>query len=97
MSLTSEQVEHIAKLARLDLAEGEKESFRAQLSSILDYVSRLQEIDTEGVEPMSYVAQIENVWAEDEVSECPPPERSGIIDGFPDKEGELLKVKAVFS
>jgi aspartyl-tRNA(Asn)/glutamyl-tRNA(Gln) amidotransferase subunit C len=96
MSLTSEQVEHIAKLARLELVEAEKEDLRARLSSILEYVSQLQEIDTAAVEPMTYVAEIENVWGEDEVAACPPEERQGVIDGFPEKEGNLLKVKAVF-
>jgi len=97
MSLTSEQVEHIAKLARLDLTDGEKDSLRDQLSSILDYVSQLREIDTEGVEPLSYVATLENVWADDEIKGCSAAERNVIIENFPDKEGDLLKVKAVFS
>jgi hypothetical protein len=49
------------------------------------------------VEPLSYVATLENVWADDEIKGCSAAERNVIIENFPDKEGDLLKVKAVFS
>lgn len=95
--LTPEQVEHIARLAKLDLAPEEKESFAFQLSSVLDYVSQLQDIDTEGVEPMSYPVALENVWGEDEPKPFDGAVRDGLLAAFPEKEGDLLKVKAVFN
>jgi aspartyl-tRNA(Asn)/glutamyl-tRNA(Gln) amidotransferase subunit C len=49
--LTFAEVEHIAALARLELTEAEKERYRVQLSAILDYAARLQELDTEGIQP----------------------------------------------
>ncbi|MDH5605298.1 MAG: Asp-tRNA(Asn)/Glu-tRNA(Gln) amidotransferase subunit GatC [Anaerolineae bacterium] len=55
MSLTKEEVEHIALLARLNLSEEEKERYRGQLSSILEHVAQLQELDTANVKPMSSV------------------------------------------
>jgi aspartyl-tRNA(Asn)/glutamyl-tRNA(Gln) amidotransferase subunit C len=55
MPLTREEVEHIAQLARLELTEDEKARYREQLSAILDYVAKLQELDTSEVPPMSAV------------------------------------------
>ncbi len=55
MTLTLEEVEHIAELARLELTEEEKELYREQLSAILDYAARLQSLDTTGIPPTSSV------------------------------------------
>lgn len=55
MSLTREEVDHIADLARLDLTEAEKARFREQLSDILDYAARLQSLDTDHIPPTSTV------------------------------------------
>jgi aspartyl-tRNA(Asn)/glutamyl-tRNA(Gln) amidotransferase subunit C len=53
MTLTLEEVEHIAQLARLELSAAEKERYRQQLSAILEYAARLQALDTRGIEPDS--------------------------------------------
>ena len=55
MRLTREEVEHIASLARLNLSEEEKERYREQLSSILDHIAQLAELDTEHIPPLSSV------------------------------------------
>ena len=55
MSLTREEVEHIAELARLQLSEDEKDRYREQLSAILDYAARLQALDTSQIPPTSTV------------------------------------------
>ncbi len=55
MSLTKEEVEHIAELARLELTEDELERYREQLSAILDYAARLQALDTSHIPPTSTV------------------------------------------
>lgn len=55
MSLTLSEVEHIAILARLELTDAEKEKYRLQLSSILDYVAMLQELDTSEIAPTASV------------------------------------------
>ena len=60
-------VEHVAKLARLELTEAEKEKFASQLSSILEYAEEMNEVDTTGVEPMSHAIHFVNVMREDEV------------------------------
>lgn len=65
MSLTLAEVEHIAELARLKLTDEEKENYRLQLSAILDYVSRLQELDTNDIPPTSSVLPARSVLRQD--------------------------------
>ncbi|MDQ4078035.1 MAG: Asp-tRNA(Asn)/Glu-tRNA(Gln) amidotransferase subunit GatC [Chloroflexota bacterium] len=65
MSLTLRQVEEIADLVRLDLTKQEKERFRDQLSAILDYAERLQQLDTSGVPPTANVTGLVGVMRED--------------------------------
>lgn len=65
--ITKSDVEHVAKLARLKLSEEEKEKYTKQLGDILMYVNQLNEVDTQGVEPMSHAVSFCNVLREDEV------------------------------
>jgi aspartyl-tRNA(Asn)/glutamyl-tRNA(Gln) amidotransferase subunit C len=65
MKITKHEVEHVAKLARLELSEQEKEKLTDQLSNILTYVEKLNELDTAGVEPTSHVLDINNVMRDD--------------------------------
>lgn len=65
--ITIKDVEHVAKLARLDLTEEEKEKFSKQLGDILKYVEQMNKVDTEGVEPMSHAIPMVNVMREDAV------------------------------
>ena len=67
MSLTKDEVRHIAKLARLNLSDEEVEKFTKELSSILEYVDQLQEVDTKGVEPTAQVTGLHNSFRSDEV------------------------------
>lgn len=66
MTLTLQEVEHIADLARLALSDDEKDRFRQQLSAILDYAMRLQTLDTAGIPPTSSVLPERNVLRSDE-------------------------------
>jgi aspartyl-tRNA(Asn)/glutamyl-tRNA(Gln) amidotransferase subunit C len=97
MPLSSEDVEKIAGLAKLELADDEKESFREQLSSILEYVSNLSEVNIEDVEPMSHIVPVLNVLREDEVRACTKEVRDAVVGSFPESEEDMLKVKAVFT
>jgi aspartyl-tRNA(Asn)/glutamyl-tRNA(Gln) amidotransferase subunit C len=65
MLLTIDEVEHIANLARLKLTEQEKEHYREQLSQILEFASRLQGVDTDGIPPTSSVLPTRSVLRED--------------------------------
>lgn len=67
MALTREEVLHVAQLARLSLGAEEIELFTRQLNDILDYVAKLQELDTTGVSPLGHVAPLANVFREDVV------------------------------
>ncbi len=63
--ITPEQVKHIAKLARLGLLDADVEKFARQLSSIMEYVEKLNEVDVKDVAPTSQVTGLENVMRED--------------------------------
>ncbi|MFI3301425.1 MAG: Asp-tRNA(Asn)/Glu-tRNA(Gln) amidotransferase subunit GatC [Candidatus Gastranaerophilales bacterium] len=65
--ITIKDVEHVAKLARLELNEEEKELYTKQLGDVLKYVDQMNEVDTSNVEPMTQVVDFVNVMREDEV------------------------------
>ncbi len=97
MKLTPEQIEAIAQLARLDLTDKEKKMYAEQLSVVLDYIEMLDEVDTTGIEETCQVTGLEDVVREDVAHECDEETRQKLIAQFPDKMGNLLKVKAVFT
>ena len=65
--LSIDQIDHIAKLSKLELSEKEKELYAGQLSSVLDYVSELQEINTDNIEEATNITGLSNVWREDKI------------------------------
>ncbi|MDD2586114.1 MAG: Asp-tRNA(Asn)/Glu-tRNA(Gln) amidotransferase subunit GatC [Syntrophomonadaceae bacterium] len=93
MALTIQEVEHVALLARLKLDDDEKELFAAQLSSILDYANRLNELSTEDVEPLVHILPIYNVFREDEVQPGTP--REEILSNAPLLEDNQYKVPKI--
>ena len=96
VKLTQSEVEHVAKLARLRLNKEEVAKYSEQLSSILDYVSQLQKIATEGVVETSQVTGLENVFRKDEVTPCDEQTRAVIFKNVPELEENLIKTKSVF-
>jgi len=93
MRLTREEVEHIAELAKLGLSEEEKETFRQQLSAILEYAQKLQELDTEAIPPTAQVITLQNVMRPDEVR--PSFLREDILANAPATQDGCFKVKAI--
>ena len=93
MKITKEQVEHVAKLARLAITEEEKAIFSEQLSSILTYVEQLKELDTSKVEPTSHVISMQNVFREDQVKKCLPREEA--LAGAPEASDEFFRVPKI--
>jgi aspartyl-tRNA(Asn)/glutamyl-tRNA(Gln) amidotransferase subunit C len=91
--LSKKQVEHIAYLARLKLTEKEKEKFSKELSQILNFVKKLNEVDTEKVEPFVF-EKIKNVLREDKIKKYEKFKK--LIDQAPEKEGNFIKIKKVF-
>lgn len=69
MTLSTETVREVAKLARLELTEAEVELFTRQLNDILNYFNKLNELDTGGIPPMSHVLAGHNVFREDRVQQ----------------------------
>ena len=67
MDITREQIDHLAELSDFKLEEAEKESLRGDLENIIKYISELDNLDTEGIEPTYQVFEMENVWREDEI------------------------------
>ncbi len=76
MSLTREQVEYIAELAKLDLTEDEFARYTVQLSAVLDYASDLQKVDTENIPPTASVLPLRTVLREDVVQPSLPREKA---------------------
>jgi aspartyl-tRNA(Asn)/glutamyl-tRNA(Gln) amidotransferase subunit C len=93
MKITKQEVEHVAKLGRLELAEREKESLTNQLSSILTYIEKLNELDTGGVEPTSHVLDISNVMRDDTPRASLPQERA--LANAPEKAAGHYKVPKI--
>ncbi|REK71655.1 Asp-tRNA(Asn)/Glu-tRNA(Gln) amidotransferase subunit GatC [Paenibacillus paeoniae] len=93
MSITLKDVEHVANLARLDLTDAEKAQFTEQLNAILKYAEKLNELDTENVEPTSHVLPITNVMRDDVMKESLPIEK--VLLNAPDEEDGQIKVPAV--
>jgi aspartyl-tRNA(Asn)/glutamyl-tRNA(Gln) amidotransferase subunit C len=94
MHLTSDDVRHVADLARLHLTDEEVRLYTQQLSAILDYAERLQEVDTSGVPPTPYVLPLQNVMAEDIPQPSLPNEVA--LANAPDKANGFFRVRAVF-
>lgn len=94
MSISKEQVHQIAYLARLKLTDEEAEQFAEQLSQILHYVEKLNELDTDGIEPTSHVLLLSNVLREDEV--IPSISREKALQNAPEHQDGMFKVPAVF-
>jgi aspartyl-tRNA(Asn)/glutamyl-tRNA(Gln) amidotransferase subunit C len=93
MSLTRDQVRWVAHLARLELTDAELDSLTAQLSAIVDYVNQLQQVNTEGVEPLAHALDIHNVFRSDEVGESLPVDAA--LANAPDRRGDFYGVPAV--
>ena len=74
MKISKKEIEHIAVLARLSLSEEEKEVFGPQLSGVLDYMEKLNELDTKDIEPTSHVIALSNVMRDDRVTDSIPRE-----------------------
>ena len=90
MKITTELVDYISELSRLELEAGEKQSMTAQLEQIVAYMDVLNQLDTSGVEPMSHVFPVKNVLREDEV--VPSQDRAELLAGSPAQDPEAFLV-----
>lgn len=91
--ITIKDVEHVAKLARLELSEDEKIKFSKQLGDILKYVEQMNEVDTTDIEPMSHAIPVVNVMREDNVVSEQTKEE--LMANAPSKEGGFFRVPKI--
>jgi aspartyl-tRNA(Asn)/glutamyl-tRNA(Gln) amidotransferase subunit C len=87
------QVIKVAKLSRLDLTEDEVQEFTGQLSAILDYVEKMNELDTTGVEPLAHCLPVSNVLREDSAKESLGTEK--VLANAPQRDDEFFKVPKI--
>ena len=91
--ITIKDVEHVAKLARLELTEEEKEKFTKQLGDVLKHVDAMNEVDTSNVEPMAHAIDFVNVMREDEVYYEQTKEE--LMKNAPDEENGVFRVPKI--
>ncbi|MNW25156.1 Aspartyl/glutamyl-tRNA(Asn/Gln) amidotransferase subunit C [compost metagenome] len=93
MSISTDNVRHVAKLSRLNLTAEEEEIMTGQLNAILKYAEKLNELDTDEVEPTTHVLHVSNVMREDEVR--PSLSLDEVMLNAPEEEEGQFKVPAV--
>jgi aspartyl-tRNA(Asn)/glutamyl-tRNA(Gln) amidotransferase subunit C len=94
LSLSREQVQHIARLARVGLSEEDIPRFSEQLSEILDYFERLRQVDTEDVPPTAHTLPLHNVMREgDQPGPC--LDKEAVLANAPVREGDYFRVKVI--
>lgn len=92
--ISDETIEYVGILAKLDLSAEEKEQAKKDMANMLDYIDTLNELDTDGVEPMSHVFPVNNVFREDVINNG--DDRDNIILNAPEaKDGSFMVPKTV--
>jgi len=92
--IDKQQIEHIAKLARIELTEEEKEKFTKELSSVLDYVNQLNKVDTSKIEGISQVTGLENIIRED-MEDKIRDKRYKLLNEAPKRKEDYIQVPKV--
>ena len=93
--LTKEEVIKVAKLARIALTDAEVEKFQKELSTVLDYVEELKQVDVSGLEEVSQVTGLVNVQREDKAVIIDEEMRQAIFKNAPEMKDGYYKVKAI--
>ncbi len=93
MIISREEVEHIAKLAKLSLSEEEVNKYAKDLASIAEFINELNEVDVSGVSPTAHVVDKQNVFRKDEMKDSFPREQ--ILKNAPSKEAGCISVPKV--
>lgn len=95
MELTKDDVRDIATLARIGVTDEEVNTYQKDLSSVLGYFEKLQEVDTKGVEEIGHITGVTNVYRSDSVIEMDEKDKKAMMDSVPDKKDGYIKVKSV--
>ena len=94
MQITDETIEYVGILAKLELSDEEKEQAKKDMTNMLDYVGKLNELDTEGVEPMSHTFSVNNVFREDVVTNG--DDRENMLANAPEERNGCYDVPKTF-
>ena len=92
--ISDETIEYVGILAKLELSENEKEQAKKDMGRMLDYIDKLGELDTEGVEPMSHVFPVQNVFREDVVTNTDTREQ--LLSNAPEQKDGMFAVPRTF-
>ncbi len=95
-TLSEEEVKHVAKLAAIELTEAEIKKFQEQLSRIIDYVKKLNQVETKHVEATSQVTGLTNMVRNDEIDRSRNLTDKQTLRNAKSKTDDLFKVKAIF-
>lgn len=95
MSLSKDTIDHIAHLARIGMSEEERERYRKDLSSVLAYFEKLEELRTDDVAPLLHSTGLQDVFRPDRARACDDAERTQILANVPDTKDGYIKVKAI--
>lgn len=97
MSISSQDVKHISSLARLELTAEEEKKFEKELSTILEFVEKLNEVDTSTVKTLTGDTDLHNIWREDKQTNKNLEGKSAeLLQAAPERKDDWIKVKAVF-
>lgn len=91
--ISQEETKHIAELARIGMSDDELERFSQDLSSVLDWIKKMEEADVTEVLPTAHIAGVKNIKREDREADFSDKEK--LIELFPDKKDHYDKVKSV--
>lgn len=93
MPIDRDAVDHVARLARLDLSEEDRTRMQAELSAILEHAERIQALDLDGLDPTSHPVPLKNMMRPDEVT--PSLDRDDALANGPDVEGGRFRVPRI--
>lgn len=92
--ITDETIEYVGILAKLELSDKEREQAKTDMSRMLEYIDKLSELNTEGVEPMSHVFPVQNVFREDVVTNSDIREQ--LLSNAPEQKDGMFMVPKTF-
>lgn len=91
--ISDETIEYVSILAKLELSDAEKEAAKKDMGRMLDYIDKLNELDTMGVEPMSHVFPVQNVFRDDVVTNG--DDRENILKNAPEQKDGMFAVPKI--
>lgn len=95
MSITIQDIEHIAALARLGITDEEKEQYATDLARILDYFEKLKNADTADIQPIQQITNLDNITRDDKEKSTDDTLQEKLLENAPTRKNNFIKVKSV--